>query len=131
MLRVTEIKLPLDHPASALPEALQAKLGLAPAALKGYEIVRRGYDARRRSAIALIYTVDVTVADEAAVLARLGDERHVGVAPDMRYRLVARAPADLARRPSPRWASGRSSSIVGRWCGSGRRIPGRCGAVAC
>jgi uncharacterized FAD-dependent dehydrogenase len=99
MLRVTEIKLPLDHPASALPEALQAKLGLEPADLRAWEIVRRGYDARRRSAIALIYTVDVTVTDEAAVLARLGEDRHVGLAPDMRYRLVARAPSDLALRP--------------------------------
>jgi uncharacterized FAD-dependent dehydrogenase len=99
MLRVTEIKLPLDHPASALPEALQARLGLQPAELKAYEVVRRGYDARRRSAIVLIYTVDVTVADEAAVLARLDGDRRVGIAPDMRYRLVARAPEGLTLRP--------------------------------
>jgi uncharacterized FAD-dependent dehydrogenase len=99
MLRVTEIKLPLDHPASALPEAVCAKLGLSAAELRGYEVVRRGYDARRRSAISLIYTVDVTVADEAEVLARLPGGHHVSIAPDMGYRLVARAPADLPRRP--------------------------------
>jgi uncharacterized FAD-dependent dehydrogenase len=99
MLRVTEIKLPLDHPASALPEAVCAKLGLSAAELRGHEVVRRGYDARRRSAVSLIYTVDVTVADEAEVLARLHGDRHVSVAPDMGYRLVARAPADLPLRP--------------------------------
>jgi uncharacterized FAD-dependent dehydrogenase len=100
MLRVTEIKLPLDHPASALPEAIRAKLGLSAAHdLIAYEVVRRGYDARRRSAISLIYTVDATVADEADVLARLRGDRHVSIAPDRGYRLVARAPADLGLRP--------------------------------
>ena len=63
MLRLTEIKLPLDHDAAALPAALQAKLGLDVHELFAHEVVRRGYDARRRSAISVIYTVDVTVAD--------------------------------------------------------------------
>jgi uncharacterized FAD-dependent dehydrogenase len=99
MLRVTEIKLPLNHEASALPAAICAKLGLAEADLIAHEVVRRGYDARRRSAISLVYTVDVTVADDAGVLARLDRDRHVGIAPDMSYRLVTRAPAGLAARP--------------------------------
>jgi uncharacterized FAD-dependent dehydrogenase len=99
MLRLTEIKLPLDHDATALPAAIRARLGIGEAELVAHEVVRRGYDARRRSAISLIYTVDVTVADEAAVLARMADDRHVGIAPDMGYRLVARAPADLRLRP--------------------------------
>jgi uncharacterized protein len=99
MLRLTEIKLPLDHDAAALPAAIRVRLGLGEADLIAHEVVRRGYDARRRSAISLIYTVDVTVAGEAAVLARLGGDRRIGIAPDMSYRLVARAPADLKRRP--------------------------------
>jgi uncharacterized FAD-dependent dehydrogenase len=99
MLRLTEIKLPLDHDAAALPAALQAKLGLDVHELLALEVVRRGYDARRRSAISLIYTVDVTVAEEAAVLARFADDRHVGIAPDMSYRFVIRAPSDLKTRP--------------------------------
>jgi uncharacterized FAD-dependent dehydrogenase len=99
MLRLTEIKLPLDHDAAALPAAIRARLGISEADLTGHEVVRRGYDARRRSAISLIYTVDVTVADEAAVLARAADDRRVATAPDMSYRLVARAPDDLRLRP--------------------------------
>ena len=99
MLRLTEIKLPLDHEAAALTAAIRARLRLGDADLMGHEVVRRGYDARRRSAISLIYTVDVAVADEAAVLDRMGGDRHVGIAPDMGYRLVARAPADLSLRP--------------------------------
>ena len=99
MLRLTEIKLPLDHEAAALTAAVRARLRLGDADLISHEVVRRGYDARRRSAISLIYTVDVAVADEAAVLERMGGDRHVGIAPDMGYRLVARAPADLSLRP--------------------------------
>jgi uncharacterized protein len=99
MLRVTEIKLPLDHDATALPAAIRARLGLGESDVIAHEVVRRGYDARRRSAISLVYTVDVTVADEAAVLARSRGDRHIGRAPDTSYRLVTRAPADLPRRP--------------------------------
>lgn len=99
MLRVTELKLPLDHDAAALPAALAARLGLTPGELLSHDVVRRGYDARRRSAIELVYTVDAAVADEAAVLARTKDDRHVGPAPEMGYRLVAQAPAGLTERP--------------------------------
>ena len=99
MLRLTDLKLPLDHPPGALAEAIGARLGLPAAALRGFTVFRRGYDARKRGAIALVYTLDVDVADEAAVLARLAGDRHVQPTPDTRYRPVARAPARLAHRP--------------------------------
>ncbi len=84
MLRLTEIKLPLDHPPEALAEAATARLGAPPLAI---HIFRRGYDARRRSAIHLIYTLDVTLADEEAALAR----PQVSRTPDMDYHHPARA----------------------------------------
>jgi uncharacterized FAD-dependent dehydrogenase len=99
MLRLTDLKLPLDHPAEALPAAACARLGIAPAALRQLTVFRRGYDARRRGAILLVYTLDLEVDDEAALLARFGDDRHVQPTPDTRYRFVARAPAGLAHRP--------------------------------
>jgi uncharacterized FAD-dependent dehydrogenase len=99
MLRVTEVKLPLDHEPAALRAAVVAKLGVADGELLTHEVVRRGYDARRRSAISLIYTVDATVAEEAGVLGRLSGDRHVSRAPDMGYRFVAQAPAKLQTRP--------------------------------
>ncbi len=96
MLRLTEIKLPLDHDDAALAQTAAARLGTAVTAV---QVFRRGYDARRRSAIHLIYTLDVTVDDEDAVLARFAADPHVGRTPDMAYRHVARAPATLACRP--------------------------------
>jgi uncharacterized FAD-dependent dehydrogenase len=96
MLRLTEIKLPLDHTEAALHEAAAARLGEPPLTL---HVFRRAYDARRRSAIHLIYSLDVTVADEAATLARFAGDPHVVPTPDMTYRHVARAPEKLAHRP--------------------------------
>ncbi|MCB8874224.1 NAD(P)/FAD-dependent oxidoreductase [Acidisoma silvae] len=99
MLRVTEIKLPLDHDPAALPAAVAGRLHLTPEQLGSHEVIRRGYDARRRTRIELVYTVDVAVPDEAGVLARVQDDKHVVRAPDMGYRLVAQAPANLPSRP--------------------------------
>ena len=95
MLRITELKLPLDHAADALRVAVLLRLGVGASDLLDFTIFRRGYDARRRSAVLLIYTVDCSLRDEAAVLQRLAADPHIKPAPDMRYRLVARAPADF------------------------------------
>jgi uncharacterized FAD-dependent dehydrogenase len=73
-----------------------ARLGVADAR---WRVFRRGYDARRRGAILLVYTIDAEVDDEAAVLARSTADPQIGPAPDMAYRLVARAPEPLTHRP--------------------------------
>ncbi|MBU0622316.1 MAG: NAD(P)/FAD-dependent oxidoreductase [Gammaproteobacteria bacterium] len=97
MLRLTEIRLPLDHPADDLQAAILRRLGIAAPNLVGFSIFRRGYDARKRNAIMLVYTVDAEVKDEAALLKK--NIPHVAVAPDMSYRMVARAPQGLSERP--------------------------------
>jgi uncharacterized FAD-dependent dehydrogenase len=98
MLRLTEVKLPLDHGEEALRAALLARLGVADADLAGFTVFRRAVDARKRSAIALIYTLDVELRNENVVLKRLKGDRNISVAPDMDYRFVARAP-EKAKRP--------------------------------
>ncbi len=99
MLRLTELKLPLDHAKDALRPALCQRLGIGDAELMDFTIFRRSYDARKKSAITLIYTLDFTVRDEAALLTKLADDRHVGLTPDTRYKFVAHAPAALKTRP--------------------------------
>ena len=96
MIRLTEIRLPLEHPEPALRAAVLARLGIAAAALRTLTVFKRGYDARKRAAIVFVYTVDCEVDDEAAVLGRHAGDPHVRPAPDTRYRFVARAPADFA-----------------------------------
>jgi uncharacterized FAD-dependent dehydrogenase len=103
MLRLTELKLPLDHAEGAIEAALRERLGLRVGALRSLSIARRAWDARRRSAIELVYSVDFSVEDEAALLRRhAGDavlSRTLGPTPDTSYRAVARAPAALPKRP--------------------------------
>ena len=92
MLRITELKLPLGHPPEALREAIRARLGLAPDAPLDFTIARRANDARRKSAILMVYSVDVALPDEAAILARAASDPHIRPTPDTDYRFVARAP---------------------------------------
>src|SRR5690606_13270433 len=99
MLRLTELMLPLDHGEADLVAAIAARLQVASDAVLGYTVARRGYDARKRNAILLVYTVDVEVRNQAEVLGRLRGSPAVGATPDTRYRFVARAPANLRSRP--------------------------------
>ena len=99
MLRLTELKLPLDHSSDALTAAIFRKLRIAPAALLSFTVVRRGHDARKKSAIQYVYTIDADVADEARVLAALKGDKQVRVAPDTEYRPPARAPEKDFLRP--------------------------------
>jgi uncharacterized FAD-dependent dehydrogenase len=99
MLRLTDIKLPLDHAEGAIEAAIRAKLGLGKGGMLGFSVFRRGHDARKRGSIQLIYTLDVEVADEAGLLKRYADDKHVQPSPDTTYKFVAQAPADLQQRP--------------------------------
>lgn len=99
MLRITELKLPLDHAEDALLAAICTRLGVMPDAVRSFSIFRRGYDARKKSSIMLIYTLDIDLANEAAVLARFAEDRHVQPTPDTSYKFVGQAPADLKQRP--------------------------------
>ncbi|PTR34379.1 hypothetical protein C8J98_102567 [Luteibacter sp. OK325] len=99
MIRLTDIKLPLDHAEGAIEAAICARLGLGKSGMLGFTVFRRGHDARKRGNIQLIYTLDVEVADEAGLLKRHADDKHVQPAPDTSYQFVAQAPADLKQRP--------------------------------
>jgi uncharacterized FAD-dependent dehydrogenase len=99
MLRITDLKLPLDHSADALSGAILKRLGLKAGELAAYHVAKRSHDARKRGAITLIYAVDVDTPREAALLRRFADDPHIQPTPDTRYRPVARAPSAPALRP--------------------------------
>src|SRR5579884_2168313 len=99
MLRLTEIKLPLDHPPEAIAAAAIARLKIAPKDLLSCTVFRRAHDARKKSAIILIYSLDVEVRDEAAVIRRFAGDKDVKPTPDTEYRLVAKAPSNFTNRP--------------------------------
>jgi len=99
MLRLTEIRLPLNHTEGALTLAILEQLGIPAEELLAYSIARRGSDARKPKSIIAVYTLDVEIKNEAAVLARLANNPHCSATPDTEYHFVAQAPADLASRP--------------------------------
>jgi len=99
MLRLTEVKLPLDHSEHAIEAAILERLKIAASELVGYAIFRRGVDARNPSAIVFIYTLDVEVKHEAELAERLQRDALVSPAPDTRYHYVTQAPAGLPCRP--------------------------------
>jgi uncharacterized protein len=99
MLRLTEIKLPLDHPEAAIQAAILKKLHIAPDDLIHYTIFKRSHDARKKGEIALVYIVDVETSQEKALLKRLKKDPQVMPTPDMSYHEVAQAPRELASRP--------------------------------
>ncbi|MCB1690595.1 MAG: hypothetical protein KDI33_19000, partial [Halioglobus sp.] len=107
MLRLNEIKLPLDHTDDALAAAVAERLEIEAADVLAISVFKRSYDARHKSRILLIYQLDVEVAAglEQALLERFAQSSRVGPSPDTRYRYVAQAGADFP-------ASGQQRPIV-------------------
>ncbi len=100
MLRITELKLPIDHPEEDLRPALLQRLGIASEELLDFTLFKRSYDARKKSSeLCFIYTIDFQVRDEAALLLRHADDRHLNPAPDISYKVVGQAPEGLTERP--------------------------------
>ena len=97
MIRLSELKLPLHHADEALPAAICKRLRITPRELMRHTVVRRGHDARDKADIQLVYSVDVQLRNEAAVLARFRRDRDVQQTPDTRYSHAFTAPADTGR----------------------------------
>ena len=93
MLRLSELKLPLDHSEEDLRAAICRRLRIPAEALRGHRLVKRSVDARRRGAIALVYSLDLDLELDRAARQRLerrfAGDPHLRPTPDERYRLVA------------------------------------------
>ena len=99
MLRITELKLPLDHPESAIKTAILNRLGIGAEELIRYAVFRQGHDARKRDAISLVYTLDVETKNEHAILTRLKNDPQLSLTPDTTYHFVTQAPDNMTERP--------------------------------
>jgi len=100
MIRLTELKLPLEHAADALPALIAKTLGLAPEAITRFTIYKRSFDARKADLLQVyIVDVDLDPALEASLLDKFAGHPHIGPSPDLAYHPVAQAPTDLKERP--------------------------------
>ena len=100
MIRITELKLPLDHDDHALPELIAKTLGIASADLVSHAIYKRSYDARKQKLL-LVYIADVQVATalEVTLLKQFEAHPHIRPAPDQNYYQVAHITTAPALRP--------------------------------
>ncbi len=101
MIRLSNIKLPLDHDDQALAQTILTTLDITADQLISFNMFRRGYDARKKSNIFLIYTLDVEVTSEleSVLLLKFSDDQLIKATPDLDYHYVAQAPTELTERP--------------------------------
>jgi uncharacterized FAD-dependent dehydrogenase len=97
MLRLNEIKLPLEHTDDALAAAVVERLGIDGSDVLGFSVFKRSYDARHKSRILLIYQLDVDVSEglEPQLLDKFAQSSQVGPSPDTSYHFVAQADAEF------------------------------------
>jgi len=96
-LRINDIKLPLDHSEADLHKAVLETLGISAPGLLEVSVYKRAYDARKKSAICLIYNLDVQLSAgvEESILAKFSGSSKVLPSPDTTYKFVAKANADF------------------------------------
>ncbi len=101
MIRITELKLPLDHAPDALPQLIASTIGIAANAIASHTIYKRSYDARKQKLL-LVYICDVQLTDasqEAALLKAFANHPHIRPTPDQAYYPVAKLAVAPAIRP--------------------------------
>ena len=100
MIRITELKLPLDHNEQALPALIVKTLGITSAQLLNHTIYKRSYDARKPKLL-LVYIVDIEVAPglEATLLKQFEAHPHIRPTPDQNYYPVVQLNTAPAVRP--------------------------------
>ncbi|WP_395770855.1 NAD(P)/FAD-dependent oxidoreductase [Arenimonas sp.] len=93
-LRLNDLKLPLDHSEADLRRAVVAALGVSDAEISDISVFKRSYDARKKTAILLIYSLDVSLSEaaRARVLAAHPESTKILPSPDTTYKFVAHAP---------------------------------------
>ena len=99
MIRISNLQLPLEHDEQALSLAILARLSIQADDLLDFVVHRRGYDARKKSKIVLIYTLDVNTNQNEAILTAFADDQLIKTSPDMSYKFVAKAQAKAQQRP--------------------------------
>lgn len=68
MIQIQQLKLPPSHTMEELYKKAAKALGIRPQAIEALEIVRKSIDARDKENIRIIYTVEVSVAQEGRIL---------------------------------------------------------------
>lgn len=71
MIRVNQIKLPIEHKEEQLQQKILKTLKIKKEQLQYYKIVKKSIDARKKPELFYVYSVDVSVENETAVLKKV------------------------------------------------------------
>ena len=95
MIRITELRLPIDHAPEALEAAILKRLKIAPQDLIQFQIFKRSYDARKNAVLSFIYTVDLSAKNEEGLLKQFDGDIHIRQSPDTSYHFATKAPKSI------------------------------------
>ncbi|MCL6525221.1 MAG: hypothetical protein K6T34_11270, partial [Thermoflavifilum sp.] len=99
MIRLTGLKIPVDEDKSQIKRALIKRLRINERDLLDFKIYKQSIDARKTDMIYFVYSVDVRLSNEDAVLKKLRNDKNVSVTPRMEYEYVKPGQERLAHRP--------------------------------
>jgi len=99
MIQITELRLPVDHTPYDLEQSILSRLNISAMDLIRFQIFKRSHDARKNSALSLIYNIHLSVKNEEEVLKKHAGDSNISIAPDTSYRYVTQAPDKLKTRP--------------------------------
>lgn len=98
MIRVSNLSLPVDGDLEQLKKRAARELGIRPGQVGELELLRQSIDARRKDELHYVYTVGLTLPDEAAVV-RAAPGKHVDRVERRAYEL----PRPRRSSPCLRW----------------------------
>jgi uncharacterized FAD-dependent dehydrogenase len=98
MIRLFEIKLPINHAPDALKKTAARTLRISESSIDTLQIRRQAVDARKKSAISFVYTIDCKVQDEQKLVRTFSTPKII-IAPDETYRAVT--PGDVRLIDNP------------------------------
>ncbi|MCL1949196.1 MAG: hypothetical protein FWF59_05650, partial [Turicibacter sp.] len=97
MIRISQIKISIDEPIEKVREQALKILGIADSEVQDFRIYKQSIDARRRGKLEFVHTVDLSLADEGAVLRK--HIPNVSVTPQIEYIMPEAGTAPMNHRP--------------------------------
>lgn len=98
MIRLSNVKLPLDHQEQDLNQIILKTLDITADQLVSFNVFRRGYDARKKTNIFLIYTLDVETSIDSQLLEKFTDNQQIKATPELNYQMLTQAPVNFEQQ---------------------------------
>lgn len=98
MIRIQQLKLSITHTEEQLKKKMAKMLRISPEDILRYQIRKQSVDARRKQEVSFVYTVDVAVEKEEAVLRRVKSSQ-VSLAKEVPYQFPEEGEKELRHPP--------------------------------